>query len=65
MKFFTRENPPVDKEYLDKFQHRLGIPLSEDYKGHLLAYNGAGTAGEEVFSTILKMMESAFIIFIP
>ncbi|WP_175620518.1 SMI1/KNR4 family protein [Chryseobacterium schmidteae] len=49
MELFSVENPPIMLEDLKEFEAALGLSLPEDYKAHLLAYNGAGLKSTEVF----------------
>lgn len=37
---FTSENPAISAEELKEFETTIGLVLPEDYKAHMLTYNG-------------------------
>lgn len=49
MKIFKLENQLITPEELREFEMEIGLSLPEDYKAHMLEYNGAAAPGIDVF----------------
>lgn len=49
MELFYQENPPITAQDIREFEANLGVSLPEDYKAHLLEYNGASVESIEVY----------------
>lgn len=48
MELFTAENPPITLNDIQEFETAKGLTLPEDYKAHMLQYNGATVESIEV-----------------
>lgn len=46
---FRSENPAISAEELKEFETAIGLVLPEDYKAHMLTYNGGSAAGIYLF----------------
>lgn len=49
MEIFQIKNQPISAEELKEFEMETGLSLPEDYKAHMLRYNGAEAAGIDIF----------------
>ena len=49
MELFIAENPPITLSDIQEFEAAKGLTLPEDYKAHLLRYNGAEVESIEVY----------------
>lgn len=49
MEQFIAENPPITLSDIQEFETTTEVSLPEDYKAHLLEYNGALVEGVEVY----------------
>lgn len=49
MELFYQENPPITEQDIQEFEANLGVSLPEDYKAHLLTYNGGHTNSMEIY----------------
>lgn len=49
MELFIAENPPITLSDIQEFETTTGLFLPEDYKAHLLEYNGAEVESIEVY----------------
>lgn len=49
MELFTAENPPITLNDIQEFETAKRLILPEDYKAHMLQYNGATVESIEVY----------------
>lgn len=49
MELFYQENPPITAQDIREFEANLGASLPEDYKAHLLTYNGGHSNSMDIY----------------